>query len=112
MARMLRGLYTNPKLVWRIARPLLRYPRVTRTMIECYFLGTLVGLAVPIGGTWRRPADETAAAHVATQPGRAHAHAVNSEGLPRCDSIGCQANEEGRRARQRAPGSLLPACES
>ncbi len=38
MARMLRGLYTNPKLVWRIARSLLRHPRVTGTMIECYFL--------------------------------------------------------------------------
>jgi cyclopropane fatty-acyl-phospholipid synthase-like methyltransferase len=38
MARMLRGLYTNPKLVWRILRPLLRYPRVTSTMIECFFI--------------------------------------------------------------------------
>ena len=38
MARMLRGLVTNPKLVWRIARSLVRYPRVTGTMIECYFL--------------------------------------------------------------------------
>jgi cyclopropane fatty-acyl-phospholipid synthase-like methyltransferase len=38
MARMLRGLCTNPKLVWRIARSLVRYPRVTGTMIECYFL--------------------------------------------------------------------------
>lgn len=38
MARMLRGLYTNPKLVWRIVRPLLRYPRVTSTMIECFFI--------------------------------------------------------------------------
>ncbi|MGD9637098.1 MAG: cyclopropane-fatty-acyl-phospholipid synthase family protein [Pirellulales bacterium] len=38
MARMLRGLYTNPKLVWRIARPLARYPQVTSTMIECYFI--------------------------------------------------------------------------
>jgi SAM-dependent methyltransferase len=38
MARMLRGLYTNPKLVWRIARSLLRNPRVTRTMIECFFV--------------------------------------------------------------------------
>ena len=38
MARMLRGLYTNPKLVWRIARSLIRHPRVTGTMIECYFL--------------------------------------------------------------------------
>ena len=38
MARMLRGLYTNPKLVWRIARSLARHPRVTSTMIECFFL--------------------------------------------------------------------------
>jgi cyclopropane fatty-acyl-phospholipid synthase-like methyltransferase len=38
MARMLRGLYTNPKLVWRIARSLARHPQVTGTMIECYFL--------------------------------------------------------------------------
>jgi cyclopropane fatty-acyl-phospholipid synthase-like methyltransferase len=38
MARMMRGLYTNPKMVWRIARMLLRRPRITRTMIQCYFL--------------------------------------------------------------------------
>lgn len=38
MARMLRGLYTSPRLVWRIARSLLRHPRVTCTMIECYFI--------------------------------------------------------------------------
>jgi hypothetical protein len=38
MARMLRGLYTNPKMVWRIARSLARHPRVTATMIECYFI--------------------------------------------------------------------------
>ncbi len=38
MARMLRGLYTNPKLVWRIARSLVRHPRVTGTMIECFFI--------------------------------------------------------------------------
>jgi len=38
MARMLRGLYTNPKLVWRIARCLARHPFVTSTMIECYFI--------------------------------------------------------------------------
>lgn len=38
MARMLRGLYTNPKLVWRIARALVRHPRVTGTMIECFFV--------------------------------------------------------------------------
>ena len=38
MARMLRGLYTNPKLVWRIARCLACHPWVTSTMIECYFI--------------------------------------------------------------------------
>jgi len=38
MGRMLRGLYTNPKLVWRIARCLARHPFVTSTMIECYFI--------------------------------------------------------------------------
>jgi cyclopropane fatty-acyl-phospholipid synthase-like methyltransferase len=38
MARMLRGLYTNPKLVWRIARCLARHPLVTSTMIESYFI--------------------------------------------------------------------------
>ena len=38
MARMFRGLYTNPKLVWRIARCLIRHPLVTGTMIECYFI--------------------------------------------------------------------------
>lgn len=38
MAGMLRGLYTNPTLVWRIARSLVRHPRITGTMIECYFL--------------------------------------------------------------------------
>lgn len=38
MARMLRGLYSSPKLVWRIARCLARHPLVTSTMIECYFI--------------------------------------------------------------------------
>ena len=38
MSRMLRGLYTNPKLVWRIARCLVPHPLVTSTMIECYFI--------------------------------------------------------------------------
>ncbi len=38
MARMMRGLRTNPKLLWRIARGLLQRPRVTRTMIQCYFI--------------------------------------------------------------------------
>ncbi|MEX2171915.1 MAG: class I SAM-dependent methyltransferase [Pirellulales bacterium] len=38
MARMMRGLYTSPRLVWRIASALARHPRVTSTMIECYFI--------------------------------------------------------------------------
>lgn len=62
MARMLRGLYTNPKLVWRIARALIRNPRVTATMIECYFVERswdwqFVGTDPPmklLRHTWRR----------------------------------------------------------
>ncbi|WP_428306509.1 SAM-dependent methyltransferase [Lacipirellula sp.] len=38
MARMMSGLYTNPKLVWRIVRSLARHPRITGTMIESYFI--------------------------------------------------------------------------
>jgi cyclopropane fatty-acyl-phospholipid synthase-like methyltransferase len=38
LARMLRALYTNPKVVWRIGRALVRYPRVTSTMIESFFI--------------------------------------------------------------------------
>jgi cyclopropane fatty-acyl-phospholipid synthase-like methyltransferase len=38
MARMLRGWYTNPKMVWRIVRSLIRHPWVTSTMLECYFV--------------------------------------------------------------------------
>jgi hypothetical protein len=38
LARMLRGLYTNPKLVWRTLRSLIRYSRVTVTMLESYFV--------------------------------------------------------------------------
>lgn len=38
MARMRRSLWTNPKVVWRIARALARHPRVTGTMLECYFV--------------------------------------------------------------------------
>src|SRR5262249_54092523 len=38
MQRMLRGWYTNPKMVWRILRAFFRHPRVTRTMLESYFL--------------------------------------------------------------------------
>jgi hypothetical protein len=66
MARMLRGLYTNPKLLWRIARMLPVHPRVTLTMIECYFIERswdwqFQGADPPmklLRHTWRRnPAD-------------------------------------------------------
>lgn len=38
MATMLRSLITRPKVVGRIARAWLRYPWVTTTMIECFFI--------------------------------------------------------------------------
>ena len=38
LARMMRGLYTNPKMLWRIGRSLARHPRITRTMIQSYFI--------------------------------------------------------------------------
>jgi cyclopropane fatty-acyl-phospholipid synthase-like methyltransferase len=38
LRRMMRGLYTNPKLLWRIGRSLVRHPRITGTMIESYFI--------------------------------------------------------------------------
>jgi len=38
MARMLRGWYASPRMVWRIVRALMRYPRVTSAMLECYFI--------------------------------------------------------------------------
>lgn len=38
LARMQRALYTNPKVVWRIARALVRHPWVTGTMIESFFV--------------------------------------------------------------------------
>jgi cyclopropane fatty-acyl-phospholipid synthase-like methyltransferase len=37
-ARVLRGVFTSPKMVWRIARSLARHPFVTGTMIESYFI--------------------------------------------------------------------------
>jgi cyclopropane fatty-acyl-phospholipid synthase-like methyltransferase len=37
MRRMMRGWYANPKMVWRIARAFAHHPRVTRTMMQCYF---------------------------------------------------------------------------
>lgn len=38
MTRMLQGLYTNPKLVWRLARSLVRHPRTAAVMLRCYYL--------------------------------------------------------------------------
>ncbi|MBS0210290.1 MAG: class I SAM-dependent methyltransferase [Planctomycetes bacterium] len=38
MATMMWALYTNPRVVWRIARALFRHPRVTSTMIESFFI--------------------------------------------------------------------------
>lgn len=38
LARMMRGWYSSPKMVWRIARAFARHPRVTRTMMQCYFI--------------------------------------------------------------------------
>jgi cyclopropane-fatty-acyl-phospholipid synthase len=38
MARMRRGLYTNPRLVWGILRALARHPWATFTLLECYFI--------------------------------------------------------------------------
>ena len=38
MARMMRGLYTNPKLVYRLARSLFHHPQIAHTMLRCYYL--------------------------------------------------------------------------
>lgn len=38
MARFLRGFYTNPKYVWRIARSLVPYPHQTITALTCHFV--------------------------------------------------------------------------
>jgi cyclopropane fatty-acyl-phospholipid synthase-like methyltransferase len=38
MARMRRGLYTNPKLVWGIVKAMASHPWVTATLLECYFI--------------------------------------------------------------------------
>jgi cyclopropane fatty-acyl-phospholipid synthase-like methyltransferase len=38
LARMVRGLYTNPKLVARILRSLIRHPFIALTMLECYYI--------------------------------------------------------------------------
>jgi cyclopropane fatty-acyl-phospholipid synthase-like methyltransferase len=38
MARMLRGLVTNPRCLWRIANSLLHYPGITSTAIWSYFI--------------------------------------------------------------------------
>jgi hypothetical protein len=38
MARMMRGLYTNPKLVWRLGRSLVRHPQIAATMLQCFYI--------------------------------------------------------------------------
>ncbi len=38
MARMRRGLYTNPKLIWGIVKVLAQHPWITATLLECYFV--------------------------------------------------------------------------
>lgn len=38
LARMIRGWFSNPKMVWRILRAAARHPWVTATMMQCYFL--------------------------------------------------------------------------
>jgi cyclopropane fatty-acyl-phospholipid synthase-like methyltransferase len=38
MAKMIRGWYTNPRMVWRIFRSFLRHYRESRVMFQCYFV--------------------------------------------------------------------------
>lgn len=38
MARMIRGWYTNPRMVWRIFSSFLRHYRESRVMFQCYFI--------------------------------------------------------------------------
>ena len=38
MARMRRGLFTNPKLVWGIVKAIARHPYTTTALLECYFI--------------------------------------------------------------------------
>jgi len=38
MARMLRGLYTNPRLIGRLLRSLCKHPKEALTMLECYYI--------------------------------------------------------------------------
>jgi 2-polyprenyl-3-methyl-5-hydroxy-6-metoxy-1,4-benzoquinol methylase len=38
LARMVRGLYTNPKLVARILRSLVCHPLIALTMLQCYYI--------------------------------------------------------------------------
>ena len=38
MARMRRGLFTNPKLVWGIVKAIARHPYTTAALLECYFI--------------------------------------------------------------------------
>ncbi|MCK5162424.1 MAG: class I SAM-dependent methyltransferase [Desulfobacula sp.] len=38
MARMMRGWYTNPRMVWRIFSSFLRHYQESRVMFQCYFV--------------------------------------------------------------------------
>jgi len=38
MPRLVRGLYANPRMMWRLGRCLVRRPRVTRTMFQSFFI--------------------------------------------------------------------------
>lgn len=38
MARMMRGWYANPRMVWRIFRSFFRHYRESRVMFQCYFI--------------------------------------------------------------------------
>jgi SAM-dependent methyltransferase len=38
MDKMIRGWYTNPRMVWRIFRSFLRHYRESRVMFQCYFV--------------------------------------------------------------------------
>jgi cyclopropane fatty-acyl-phospholipid synthase-like methyltransferase len=38
MERMVRGLYTNPTLLWRLLQACIFHPLVALTMLECYYI--------------------------------------------------------------------------
>lgn len=38
MARMMRGWYTNPRMVWRILRSFFQHKREAKVMFQCYFV--------------------------------------------------------------------------